>query len=106
MPSSRRIVPWAKPRTKKPMKYRTIRRSTVLIAFQECSDIHAVRLRQQCTRRRRERRKGSSGHLRAARHRRPALGPVRGGPVRSGAAPSSSLRPATTPATAARARPR
>ena len=31
MPSSRRIVPCAKPSTKKPMKYRTISRSTVLM---------------------------------------------------------------------------
>ena len=35
MPIRRRIVPWAKPRTKKPMKYRTMSRSTVLDPFQE-----------------------------------------------------------------------
>ena len=41
MPSRRRIVPCAKPSTKKPMKYRTISRSTVLIPAEECPEIHA-----------------------------------------------------------------
>ena len=48
-----------------------------------------VRLRQRCPRRRRERRKGSSGHPRAARHRRRVRG--RSGAVRSGSETSSEL---------------
>ena len=42
MPSSRRIVPCAKPSTKKPMKNRTMSRSTVPIAAEEFPEIHAV----------------------------------------------------------------
>jgi len=42
IPSSRRIVPCAKPRTKKPRKYTTISRSTVADPLRERPDIHPV----------------------------------------------------------------